>query len=179
MEEAYNIETQGGSGTSTYEPRMGKGGGRGPTRILPAPTVVMVTTAHQNASGMDLKKEFSEPASAKYTALENSTTPVHKDLLPHVTIADGGHCYYSPPESIGDRLEERELGAGLGEVDGTRKQNHSCNRNWLTSAHEISSFDHHDSKKRSEFSKLKSFKEQHQQPIISKFSRKRGETYNR
>jgi len=44
----------------------------------------MVTTAHQNASGMDLKKEFSEPASAKYTALENSTTPeIHsvRDLL--------------------------------------------------------------------------------------------------
>lgn len=40
----------------------------------------MVTTAHQNASGMDLKKEFSEPASAKYTALENSTTPeIHSD----------------------------------------------------------------------------------------------------
>jgi hypothetical protein len=35
----------------------------------------MVTTAHQNASGIDLKKEFSEPASAKYTALEKSTTP--------------------------------------------------------------------------------------------------------
>lgn len=37
----------------------------------------MVTTAHQNASGMDLKKEFSLPASAKYTADENSTTPAN------------------------------------------------------------------------------------------------------
>lgn len=35
----------------------------------------MVTTAHQNASGMDLKNDWSEPASAKYTVLENSTTP--------------------------------------------------------------------------------------------------------
>jgi hypothetical protein len=35
----------------------------------------MVTTAHQNASGMDLKKDCSEPASAKYTALEKRMTP--------------------------------------------------------------------------------------------------------
>lgn len=33
--------------------------------MSPYPTVVMVTTAHQKASGMDLKKEFSLPASAK------------------------------------------------------------------------------------------------------------------
>lgn len=44
--------------------------------MSPQPTVVMVTTAHQNASGMDLKKLFSLPASAKYTADENSTTPL-------------------------------------------------------------------------------------------------------
>lgn len=43
--------------------------------MSPYPTVVIVTTAHQNASGMDLKKLFSLPASAKYTAEENSTTP--------------------------------------------------------------------------------------------------------
>lgn len=43
--------------------------------MSPYPTVVMVTTAHQNASGIDLKKEFSLPASAKYTADEKSTTP--------------------------------------------------------------------------------------------------------
>lgn len=43
--------------------------------MSPYPTVVMVTTAHQNASGMDLKNDWSEPASAKYTVLENSTTP--------------------------------------------------------------------------------------------------------
>ncbi|MPC87465.1 hypothetical protein E2C01_082328 [Portunus trituberculatus] len=36
----------------------------------------MVTTAHQNASGMLLKQERSDPASAKYTADENNTTPV-------------------------------------------------------------------------------------------------------
>ena len=35
----------------------------------------MVTTAHQKASGMDLKKDISVPASAKYTADENRTTP--------------------------------------------------------------------------------------------------------
>lgn len=34
-----------------------------------------VTTAHQNASGIDLKKDISAPASAKYTADENRTTP--------------------------------------------------------------------------------------------------------
>ena len=44
--------------------------------MSPYPTVVIVTTAHQKASGMDLNKELSEPASAKYTALENRTTPV-------------------------------------------------------------------------------------------------------
>lgn len=43
--------------------------------MSPYPTVVMVTTAHQNASGIDLKNDWSEPASAKYTVLENSTTP--------------------------------------------------------------------------------------------------------
>lgn len=36
----------------------------------------MVTTAHQKASGIDLKKDASAPASAKYTADENRTTPV-------------------------------------------------------------------------------------------------------
>lgn len=44
--------------------------------MSPYPTVVMVTTAHQNASGIDLKKDISAPASAKYTADENRTTPV-------------------------------------------------------------------------------------------------------
>lgn len=43
--------------------------------MSPYPTVVIVTTAHQNASGIDLKNDCSEPASAKYTALENSITP--------------------------------------------------------------------------------------------------------
>ena len=33
--------------------------------MSPYPTVVIVTTAHQNASGIDLKKELSLPASAK------------------------------------------------------------------------------------------------------------------
>ncbi len=35
----------------------------------------MVTTAHQKPSGIDLNWDFGEPASAKYTVLENSTTP--------------------------------------------------------------------------------------------------------
>ena len=43
--------------------------------ISPYPTVVMVTTAHQNPSGIDLKWEAGEPASAKYTVLLNKTTP--------------------------------------------------------------------------------------------------------
>ena len=43
--------------------------------ISPYPTVVMVTTAHQKPSGMDLKWEAGEPASAKYTVLLNNTTP--------------------------------------------------------------------------------------------------------
>lgn len=43
--------------------------------ISPYPTVVIVTTAHQNASGIDLKNDISAPASAKYTADEKSTTP--------------------------------------------------------------------------------------------------------
>ena len=43
--------------------------------ISPYPTVVMVTTAHQNPSGIDLNWDFGDPASAKYTVLENNTTP--------------------------------------------------------------------------------------------------------
>ena len=43
--------------------------------MSPYPTVVMVTTAHQKPSGMDLKLDWGEPASAKYTVLENRTTP--------------------------------------------------------------------------------------------------------
>lgn len=43
--------------------------------MSPYPTVVIVTTAHQNASGMDLKNDTSAPASAKYTADEKRTTP--------------------------------------------------------------------------------------------------------
>ena len=43
--------------------------------ISPYPTVVMVTTAHQKPSGMDLKLDWGEPASAKYTVLEKRTTP--------------------------------------------------------------------------------------------------------
>lgn len=38
----------------------------------------MVTTAHQKPSGMDLKYECEEPASAKYTVLEKRTTPVER-----------------------------------------------------------------------------------------------------
>lgn len=44
--------------------------------MSPYPTVVIVTTAHQKPSGMDLKLECEDPASAKYTLLEKSTTPV-------------------------------------------------------------------------------------------------------
>ena len=43
--------------------------------MSPYPTVVMVTTAHQKPSGMDLKLDWGEPASAKYTVLEKRTTP--------------------------------------------------------------------------------------------------------
>lgn len=96
--------------------------------MSPYPTVVIVTTAHQNASGMDLKKLFSLPASAKYTADENRTTPLstyergysgiysasegataggcragRETRLPHISIADSGHCYDGPPKRIGNR----------------------------------------------------------------------------
>jgi hypothetical protein len=37
--------------------------------------LTIVTTAHQNESGIDLNSELSLPASAKYTADEKSTTP--------------------------------------------------------------------------------------------------------
>ena len=43
--------------------------------ISPYPTVVMVTTAHQNPSGIDLKCDSGDPASQKYTVLEKRTTP--------------------------------------------------------------------------------------------------------
>ena len=47
--------------------------------MSPYPTVVMVTTAHQNPSGILLKCEAALPASAKYTVLLNNTTPGHKE----------------------------------------------------------------------------------------------------
>ena len=43
--------------------------------MSPYPTVVMVTTAHQKPSGIDLNMELAMPASAKYTVLLNRTTP--------------------------------------------------------------------------------------------------------
>lgn len=43
--------------------------------ISPQPTVVIVTTAHQKPSGIDLKWDFGDPASQKYTVLEKRTTP--------------------------------------------------------------------------------------------------------
>ena len=43
--------------------------------ISPYPTVVMVTTAHQKPSGIDLKWDSGDPASQKYTVLEKRTTP--------------------------------------------------------------------------------------------------------
>ena len=43
--------------------------------ISPQPTVVIVTTVHQKPSGIDLKWDFGDPASQKYTVLEKRTTP--------------------------------------------------------------------------------------------------------
>lgn len=68
--------------------------------MSPYPTVVMVTTAHQNASGIDLKKLFSLPASAKYTADENSTTPL--------SIYEGA---YSGNTTTGDGQEQARDGS--------------------------------------------------------------------
>lgn len=100
----------------------------------------MVTTAHQKASGILLKKEFSEPASAKYTALEKSTTPemcqqklekrkfalvktkikineinVEKSL-PHVTIADRRHGDNCPPECVRYGFEKGLIGSCFSEI---------------------------------------------------------------
>lgn len=79
---------------------------------------------------MDLKNEFSEPASAKYTADENSTTPAmqgrkHRfsgfnapgDSVPHIAVAHGRHRDHRPPERVRYRFEEAVLRAGLREVD--------------------------------------------------------------
>jgi hypothetical protein len=46
--------------------------------MSPYPTVVIVTTAHQKASGILLKKLNSLPASAKYTAELKRTTPINQ-----------------------------------------------------------------------------------------------------
>ena len=43
--------------------------------------MVIVTTAHQKPSGMDLKCELADPASAKYTVLENRTTPKNNQVF--------------------------------------------------------------------------------------------------
>lgn len=45
------------------------------------PTVVMVTTAHQKACGMDVKLLPASSASAKYTALEKRTTPMRRKKM--------------------------------------------------------------------------------------------------
>lgn len=89
---------------------------------------------------MDLKNEFSEPASAKYTADENSTTPAMQGRkhrfsgfnapggsVPHVAVSHGRHCDHRPPERVRYRFEEAVLRAGLREVDCRRKQHHTCN----------------------------------------------------
>lgn len=89
---------------------------------------------------MDLKNEFSEPASAKYTADENSTTPAMQGRkhrfsgfnapggsVPHIAVSHGRHCDHRPPERVRYRFEEAFLIAGLREVDCRRKQHHTCN----------------------------------------------------
>lgn len=42
-----------------------------------------------------------------------------KYIVRHVTIADGGHRDYGPPESIRDGFEVGNLRASLGKIDGT------------------------------------------------------------
>lgn len=89
---------------------------------------------------MDLKNEFSEPASAKYTADENSTTPAMQGRkhrfsgfnapggsVPHVAVAHGRHRDHRPPERVRYRFEEAVLRAGLREVNRRREQHHTCN----------------------------------------------------
>lgn len=49
------------------------------------------------------------------------------DTVPHVAVAHGGHGDHGPPEGVRDRLEERLLGAGLGEIHDAREEDHSCN----------------------------------------------------
>lgn len=44
-----------------------------------------------------------------------------KYIVRHVTIADGGHRDYGPPESIRDGFEVGYLRASLGKIDGTWK----------------------------------------------------------
>ena len=98
----------------------------------------MVTTAHQNASGIDLNKELSEPASAKYTALENRTTPVTQrqdracqavsggaDWVPHVAVAHRRHRHHRPPKGVRDRVEVGADVVHLGEVDCAREEHHT------------------------------------------------------
>lgn len=119
--------------------------------MSPYPTVVIVTTAHQNASGMDLKKLFSLPASAKYTADENSTTPLRTSTherriqcdiqwggalaswrglestgLPHVSIANGGHRYNGPPERIGNWWKICLYTFFISKENCTREHDHPC-----------------------------------------------------
>lgn len=113
--------------------------------------MVIVTTAHQNASGIDLNKEFSDPASAKYTALENRTTPATQPEKPgqprgggtgagrgdgtprargspHVAVAHGCHGDHGPPEAVRDGREAGVVVANLGEIDGAGEQYHTCGK---------------------------------------------------
>lgn len=50
------------------------------------------------------------------------------DTVPHVAVTDCRHGDHRPPEGVRDGLEEGLLGAGLGEVDDAREEDHTCNR---------------------------------------------------
>lgn len=97
---------------------------------------------------MDLKKLFSLPASAKYTADENSTTPLRTSThqrriecdiecqgaceragparLPHVAVPYSRHRYDGPPKSVGDGGEIRIGAIFVSKVNCTGEHDHAC-----------------------------------------------------
>lgn len=49
-------------------------------------------------------------------------------IVRHITVAYCSHSDYSPPERVGDRLEEGALRARFGKVDSTGEENDTCNK---------------------------------------------------
>ncbi|KAK6627303.1 hypothetical protein RUM43_002849 [Polyplax serrata] len=49
-------------------------------------------------------------------------------IVRHITVTHCSHSDYSPPERVGNRLEEGAFRARFGKVDSTGEENDTCNK---------------------------------------------------